>query len=369
MNLRRLVFASLLPFLLSSVPSEAKVQIVSKDPYLGAITIDAESGKTLFESNADAKGYPASVLKLMDLLIILEQVKAGKVSLSDQITVSAEVSKVGGTQVWLAQNEVFTVEDLLYALMIQSANDAALALAIHVGGSKEGFIALMNQKARELGMKSTQFHSVHGLPPGPGGGEPDVTTARDLTLLCKELLKHPEVFTYTSTRERSFRTNDPAHMVIMRTHNHLLSSVEGCDGFKTGFFSAAGFYICATAERKGVRIITVVLGSKDRKVRDAKAAEMMQKGFIEIPPKLEPVKPAPAPQPVVVEAEQGPAVDDEDAAEAAASAGEAPRCSFSASSMAIGIAIGLGIAGTFSLVSKLKRQREEDHHPRVGRSR
>jgi len=366
MNLRRLVLASILPFLLSSIPSTAKVQIVAKDPYLGAIAIDAESGKTLFESNADKKGYPASVLKLMDLLIILEQVKAGKVHLTDQVTASAEVSKVGGTQVWLAEHEVFSVEDLLYALMIQSANDAALALAIHVAGSKEGFIALMNQKAKALGMNDTEFHSVHGLPPGPGG-EPDVTTARDLTLLCRELLKYPEVFTYTSTRERSFRTNDPAHMVIMRTHNHLLGSVEGCDGFKTGFFSAAGFSICATAERKGVRIIAVVLGSKDRKVRDAKAAEMIQRGFIEIPPKLEPVKPTPPPAPAVVAPE--PAVDDEDAAEAVAVDEPACGTSCSWSSLALGIFIGLGIAGTFSLVSKLKRKREEDHHPRIGRSR
>ncbi|MFH0909160.1 MAG: D-alanyl-D-alanine carboxypeptidase family protein [bacterium] len=360
MNLRRLLFVSLLPFLLSSSPSGAKVQIVSKDPYLGAVVVDAESGRTLFASNADAKGYPASVLKLMDLLIILEKIDQGFIRLDDLITVSGEVSKIGGSQVYLKEKEVFTVEELLYALMIQSANDAAAALAIHVGGSKEGFVALMNEKARELGMTSTMFHSVHGLPPSPGG-DPDVTTANDLAKLCLALTRHPKVLAYTSVKERGFRNNT----FIMRNHNHLLGSFDGCDGFKTGFFSAAGFSICATAERKGVRIIAVILGSKARKVRDARAAELLQKGFLLVPPKLE--TPKPAAVPAVTNAE--PAVDDEDAAEAAAAADESCGSGRSGSSLVLGIFIGLGMAGAISLVSKLMRKREEDQHPRIGRPR
>lgn len=260
----------------------AKKTTISQDPYLGAIVIDAATGKVLFEDKADAKGYPASVLKLMDLLIILEQVKQGRMSLQDQIPVTAAASKIGGSQVWLAEKESFALDDMLYALMVQSANDAAFALAEKVAGSASGFVELMNQRAKQLGMNNTTFQSVHGLPPGPDQGY-DVTTARDLALLCRELLKHKDTVRYTSTRERPFRPDGGAKMVLMRTHNHLLGQVEGCDGLKTGYFAVAGYSIAVTASRQGQRVIAIVLGSKDRKVRDAKAAELLSKGFLALP--------------------------------------------------------------------------------------
>jgi D-alanyl-D-alanine carboxypeptidase (penicillin-binding protein 5/6) len=144
------------------------VQIVSKDPYLGAIVVDAAHGETLFEDNPDARGYPASLVKMMNLLIVLEAVERKKITLENEITVSAEVSRIGGSQVYLKKNEVFIVEDLLYALMVQSANDAALALALHTAGTKDAFVNLMNTRAQELGMVDTLFHTVHGLPPGRG---------------------------------------------------------------------------------------------------------------------------------------------------------------------------------------------------------
>jgi len=168
-----------------------KLQTVAKNPYLGAIVVNAADGKAIFEDGADAKGYPASVLKLMDLLIILEKIQQGALKLDDPVTVTAEASKIGGSQVYLAEKETFTVDEMLYALMVQSANDAATALAIHVAGTKDAFVELMNQKAKELGMTGTTFQSVHGLPPGPGQ-LPDVTTARDLAILCRELLKYPD---------------------------------------------------------------------------------------------------------------------------------------------------------------------------------
>src|SRR5215467_8928155 len=180
---------------------------ISRNPYLGAVVIEAATGKVLFDDQADAKGYPASVLKLMDLLIILEKIEHKQLSLQDQVPVSAKAAKTGGSQVWLAEKESFTVDEMLYALMVQSANDAAVALAERVAGTTEGFTELMNKRARELGMSSTVFHSVHGLPPSPGQ-EHDVTTARDLAILCRELvLKHPDTLRYTSTRERPFRPN------------------------------------------------------------------------------------------------------------------------------------------------------------------
>ncbi len=251
---------------------------ISRNPYIGAMVVEATSGRVLGEDQADARAYPASVLKLMDLLIVLEHVQAGKLTLQDKVTVSARAAKTGGSQVWLAEKEVFTVEELLYALMIQSANDAAVALAERVAGSTEAFVELMNRRAKELGMTHTEFQSVHGLPPG-AGQKPDVTTARDFALLCRELVKRPDVLKYTSTREMPFRPNVANKTVLMRTHNHLLADVEGCDGLKTGYYAVAGFSVAATAARNGQRVIAVVLGSQDRKVRDAKAAEWVAKGF------------------------------------------------------------------------------------------
>lgn len=247
------------------------------DPYLGAIVVDAATGVVLFEDGADTACYPASVLKLMDLLIVLEKVEEGALKLDEDVTVTAEAAKMGGSQVYLKEHEVFTVDELLYALIVQSGNDAAAALAIHVAGTKDGFVDLMNEKAKALGMNATTFRSVHGLPPGKDQ-EPDVTTARDLAALCRELLKSKDALRYTSTKERGFR-NDT---FIMRNHNPLLATVDGCDGFKTGFFTKAGYSMAVTAERKGDRVIAILLGCLDRKVRNEKAAELMAKGFLEI---------------------------------------------------------------------------------------
>ncbi len=253
--------------------------IISKNPYLGAIVTDAATGKVLFEDQADAKGYPASMLKLIDLFIILDKIEQKQLTLQDQVPVSAKSAKTGGSQVWLAEKESFTVDDMLYALMVQSANDSAVALAEKVGGSTEAFTELMNKKAKELGMTNTVFHSVHGLPPS-AGQDHDWTTARDFSILSRALIsKHPDALRYTSTRERTFRPDAGTKTVVMHAHNHLLGHVEGCDGLKTGYITQAGFSIAVTAARKGQRVIVVVLDSVDLKTRDKKAAELVEKGF------------------------------------------------------------------------------------------
>jgi len=266
------------------------------DPYLGAIVVDAATGQVLVEQNADAAGFPASVIKLMDMMVILDQITAGQISLSNSVTVTAESSKIGGSQVYLKEGEVFTLEDLMYALMIQSANDSAMALALSVAGTSAGFVELMNKKAGELGMTNTVFHSVHGLPPAAGQAG-DTSTARDLSKLARALIaQHPEIIKYTSTQVRNFRPNTTPF--VMRSHNHLLHEFPGCDGLKTGFINAGGFSIVATAQKNGRRVIAVVLGSKDRKVRDAKAVELLSKGFTALPP-LPPPPPPPVIHPVV----------------------------------------------------------------------
>ncbi len=266
----------------NSWAARAPIDSIVGDPYVSALVVEADSGKILFEDHADAAIYPASVLKLMVLLVVLERVEQEALSLDEMVQITPEASRMGGSQVYLDPKESFTVDDLLYALMIQSANDAAVALAVHVSGSVQGFVALMNQRAAELGMKDTQFHSVHGLPPAEGQ-QPDKTTGVDLSILSRELARNQETFRYTGTTEREFRDG----AFIMRTHNHLLKSVAGCDGFKTGYFKAAGFSIVATAKRDGVRIIAMVLGSQDRKIRDAKASELLAKGFALVPSRPE----------------------------------------------------------------------------------
>jgi D-alanyl-D-alanine carboxypeptidase (penicillin-binding protein 5/6) len=349
MTRRFVPFALMAAALAWAVSADAKLNVLAKDPYLGAVVMDAESGDILFADGADTKGYPASVLKLMDLLVILEQVDAGRLRLDDPVRVTADASRIGGSQVYLKEGEVFTVEELLYALMIQSANDAATALAIHVAGSKDGFVALLNEKARAVGMTSSVFHSVHGLPPGPGQ-EPDVTTARDLALMGRELLKHPDALRFTSTTERSFRA-DSAQPFIMRNHNNLLGRVEGCDGFKTGFFSAAGFSVAATAKRKDRRLICVVLGSASKQVRDAKAAELIAKGFLILPSNAASTAiPAPATRAQAIELP-----GEEDVAEE-----EAPTDGGFWKPYGLGVVTVLGLMGIFRGVARWRHRNDGD---------
>ena len=275
-----LISTLILLLLLCIVTNTAALGIISKSPYSGAIVIDAATGKVLFEDNADTRGYPASITKLMVLLVILDAVEAHHLTLGEPVRVTAKASKIGGSQVYLKENEVFSVDELLYALIIQSANDAATALAIHYAGSKEAFVDLMNKRAQEIGMKDTVFRSVHGLPPSRGQ-LPDISTPRDIAKLCRELLKKPGALKYTSTRQRLLRA-DTAEPFMMMSHNRLLKNTEGCDGLKTGYFRAAGYSIAATASKKDQRVIAVVFGAVNRRVRDANAKRMLTKGLTEL---------------------------------------------------------------------------------------
>jgi D-alanyl-D-alanine carboxypeptidase (penicillin-binding protein 5/6) len=277
-----------------------------RDPYNGAIVIDASDGRVLFEDGADRPGYPASMLKLMDLFVILDRVKAGQLRLDETVPVTKEAYEMGGSQVWLDPRESFPVEELLYALMVQSANDAAMALAQHVGGSREGFVRLMNEKARALGLSPvTQFQSPHGLPPGEGQ-RPDMTTPRDFAKLCQALLAaHPETLTYTSVIQRPFRP-DAEKPIIMGTHNALLGTFPGCDGLKTGWIRASGYCLAATVQRDGRRVIAVLMGSATKKANVAKAKELINRCLPDAarasaaPPAVRPA-PVPAPAPVVLD--------------------------------------------------------------------
>jgi D-alanyl-D-alanine carboxypeptidase (penicillin-binding protein 5/6) len=278
------------------------IPVIFRDPYLGAIAVDGATGKVLVEDNADATVFPASCIKLMNLFVVLDRVQQGTVRLADPVKISPEICKIGGSQVYLDPKESFTVEDLVYALMVQSANDAAAALAIHTAGSQEAFVQLMNQKAQALGLTRTHFFSCHGLPPtAPRKPEEvDVSTPRELSQLARALVEaHPEVLTYTSTLERTFRTTPKPF--IMRNHNHrLLDANAGVDGLKTGYFDSAGYSSIVTAKRNDRRVFVVVAGSgrADKKdlgvARDKAALEILNRAFAALPPAPPPPPPRPA---------------------------------------------------------------------------
>jgi D-alanyl-D-alanine carboxypeptidase (penicillin-binding protein 5/6) len=240
--------------------------------------------------------------------VLHDRLATGALALSTPVDVSDEDSKMGGTQVFLDPRETFPVGELIHAMMIQSANDAAHALARAAAGSVETFVELMNAKARQLGMNNTTFRTPHGLPPGSRRlADGDLTTPRDFAILCRYLLANTNVLTYSSIAKRDFapqRANGPLRM---ENHNKLLGKVAGVDGLKTGFTDSAGYCLSATAQRNGRRVILVIVGSLGPKgqrdygrARDAKAIDLLERGFAALPPAPapaiatdSPLKPAP----------------------------------------------------------------------------
>jgi D-alanyl-D-alanine carboxypeptidase (penicillin-binding protein 5/6) len=242
--------------------------------FASAIVIDADTGEVLLEKNAHARRQPASMLKMLTELLVLERVHEGDISLQDEVRVSAKASRMGGSQVYLKHGEVFTVEELLMALSIQSANDAAVALAEHLAGTVAAFVDLMNLRARELGMQDSEFHSVHGLPPGRGQ-KPDLTSAYDMALLGRELIKYPEALNWSSTAKASFRDGQFG----LWNPNKLIGTFRGLDGLKTGYHGQAGFCVTATAVQKGKRLISVVMGAPTDKARATETSRLLSYAF------------------------------------------------------------------------------------------
>jgi len=260
--------------------------------YKGAIVTDAATGKVLFESNPDVVTPPASMAKLMTFAVLHDKLADRSLTLATPVTVNAADSRVGGTQVYLKEKEVFSVEELIYALMIQSANDAAHALARAGAGSRDAFVELMNAKARVLGMTNTTFRSPHGLPPANRRvADGDLTTPRDFAILCRYLLLNTDILTYTDVRVREFGLARPGGAQRMENHNKLLGKVAGVDGLKTGYTAGAGYCLSATAQRNGRRVIVVIMGSFGKngevdkgRTRDLKTADLIEKAFATLPP-------------------------------------------------------------------------------------
>jgi D-alanyl-D-alanine carboxypeptidase (penicillin-binding protein 5/6) len=242
--------------------------------YRSAILMDAETGTVLFEKNAHLAGPPASMTKMMLLLLVGERVRDGSLHWDDPIPTSAWASKIGGSQVYLKQGEVFSLAEMMQAVTIHSANDASVAVAEAVAGSSEAFVELMNERAKELGMHDTVYHSVHGLPPGKGQSA-DISSAFDLATLARAVVTFPDIIKWSGTKEAPVRNGA---MTLTNT-NRLVRETGWVDGLKTGYYREAGFNVTATAKRDGLRLISVVMGAPQKRDCFAQAAALLNKGF------------------------------------------------------------------------------------------
>ena len=285
--------------------SAAIPAIAPREPYRSAIAVEAETGKVLFDGQSATIAHPASCTKLMTLLLVLEDLRAGRYALSDKVEASAYAARLGGSSLGIRHGMAITVDDLLYALVVQSANDGAVVLAEFSASRAEGrrpadsanpfaeskrrvraFIDRMNRRARELGMTDTRYVSPNGMTPYLNQVYPgyDVSTAADLAKLARRLVTMPEAFAYTSCPARTVALGDKNVKLV--AHNYFLpgtndpkrfaTPIPGCDGLKTGFTDSAGASIVLTAKRNGRRVVAVVLGCDGRKAREAAAGRILR---------------------------------------------------------------------------------------------
>jgi len=237
-----------------------------------AILLEAETGEVIFEKNADKKVPPASITKIMTLLLSMEAIEDGKLNLDDKIEVSRKAESMGGSQIFLPAGVELKLEKLLEAVSMASANDASVAVAEAVGGSYNNFIAMMNERANELGMKNTNFVNSTGLP-----AENHYSTARDISIMARELIKHEKVLEWTSTWLDYIELPERKAMVV--NTNELIKKYDGLDGLKTGHTQEAGFCLAGTAENNNMRLISVVLNGDTLKEREEATTELMDYGF------------------------------------------------------------------------------------------
>ena len=237
-----------------------------------AVLMDAETGMVLYSKNASAALAPASVTKIMTLLLVAEAIRDGNISLGDNVYVSANAASMGGSQIFIKEGEAFSVEELLKSTVIASANDAAVALAELVAGTEESFVDRMNERAKELGMTNTHFENATGLDDTVTN---HLTSAYDIALMSRELIKHDVVTKYSNVWQDSIRNGEFG----LTNTNRLVRYYDGCTGLKTGSTDKAGFCVSATAMRDGMHLIAVVMGAETRDDRNEAARAMLDYGF------------------------------------------------------------------------------------------
>ncbi len=237
-----------------------------------AILIEASTGGILFEKNSHEKLSPASMTKIMTLLLAMEALEKNKININDEVLISSNASGMGGTQIFIEANTKVQVSDLLKGIGIASANDAAVAMAEYIGGTEDNFVNMMNKRALELGAKNTNFKNSHGLDEAN-----HYTTAYDLALMAKELVKYKEVLKITSTYEEYINVSGKNHWLV--NTNSLVRFYKGMDGLKTGFTDDAQYCLTATMEKNGMRLIAVVMGADTKENRSIDVIKMMEYGY------------------------------------------------------------------------------------------
>ena len=267
LRLRALSLAAAAALLLPALPAQgADLEVTAPS----AVLMEASTGQVLFEKDPHAVRSCASITKVMTLCLVFEAIDSGRLSLDQTLTASAHAASMGGSDIWLEEGEAMSVDDLMKATVIMSANDAAVVLAEAVSGSEDAFVERMNQKAQELGMNDTVFKNCNGLDE-----EGHVTSAYDVALMSRELIRHEKIFDYTLTWMDSVRGGETQ---LVNT-NKLIRSYQGITGLKTGTTGQAGSCITATAEREGLSLIAVVLGADSTDHRFQDAAALLDYGF------------------------------------------------------------------------------------------
>jgi len=259
-------------FILLLFPIFAKAEDLTPNAESG-ILIEYSTGKILYSKKIDEKLAPASMTKIMTLLLIMEAVEEGKINLDNNIPISTNASSMGGSQVFLDPNTEMKVEELIKSIAIASANDSAVAMAEAISGTTANFVSRMNSRAKELGCKNTNFKNVHGLDE-----EGHYSTAYDMSLIARELLKHEQILKYTSTYEAYLNKPNGTSTWMVNT-NKLIKYYTGLDGLKTGFTKTAGYCLTSTAKRNDMRLISVVMKEPSSQVRNSETISLLNYGF------------------------------------------------------------------------------------------
>lgn len=238
-----------------------------------AIMIEASTGTILYEKNKDDKLPMASMTKMMTLLLIMEEIESGNLKWDEMITTSEHAASMGGSQIFLEVGEKMSVEDLVKGICIASGNDASVAMAERIGGTEEKFVSMMNKKAKELGLSNTHFENACGLD-----SDNHYSSANDMSIIAKELVKHKKILEFSGTYEDYLRKNTEKSFWLVNT-NKLVRYYQGVDGLKTGYTKNAGYCITTTAERGNMRLITVVMGEPSSAIRNSETTTMLDYGF------------------------------------------------------------------------------------------
>ncbi|MED1468119.1 D-alanyl-D-alanine carboxypeptidase family protein [Bacillus salipaludis] len=277
--MKRIVFLMMISFLVTSlwIPSafaaEKKNSTELVNNVRSAVLIERDTGKVLFEKNSQEELPPASMTKIMTMLLIMEAIDQGKLSWNEKIRASEYAASMGGSQIFLEPGEEMTTKEMLKGIAIGSGNDASVAMAERIGGSEEAFVDMMNKKAKELGLKHTFFKNTTGLPVSG-----HYSSAHDMAIMAKELLKYEDITKFTGMYEAYLRENTDKKFWLVNT-NKLVRFYPGVDGLKTGFTGEAKYCLTATAQKDGMRVIAVVFGAPTSKDRNAQVTKMLNYAF------------------------------------------------------------------------------------------